>query len=261
MKNTEKTNEAPVAIVLPNYNMPEATDAIGDYIKTNIKYPCELIVVDNGSDLTSPSKYTKLRLTENLQTTAGWLAGLNLADHLEKKYPKKFFAYWILITSTSFPKSTQGDVLEPLVKFLVKNDNAVAIAHSLTKDSTTGWKHLYDSGSGKPRQTWMLDNISTLYRADWFNGIGRFDPKMYMAWGSDLETSYLARKNKKSLWIYDGLSVTKTTDIAYKMNRMNMDTHERHRLATKNMTEVLSNKYGKDWHDIMLNKYVDPSWR
>ncbi|KKQ94571.1 hypothetical protein A2865_00395 [Candidatus Woesebacteria bacterium RIFCSPHIGHO2_01_FULL_39_17] len=250
----------PVAIILPNYNMPEAADALGDYIEKFIKYPHKLIVIDNGSDITPPSKYTSIKVSENLQTTAGWLLGLSVADYLEIKHSLKFFAYWILITSTSFPNG-KADILSPLVKFLVKNPKAVAIAHSLTKDSTTGWKHLYDRGTGKPRRTWMLDNISTLYRADWFNKIGRFDPKMYMAWGSDLETSYIARSQGKSLWVYDGICAKKVTDTAYKMNRMHLSSRKRRSLATKNMEEVMIFKYGENWNKIMRNKYVYPKWR
>src|SRR3989344_4888223 len=150
----------PIAIILPNYNMCEATDAICDYVESNVKYPYKLIVVDNGSDITPPSKWTTISLKKNVQTTAGWLMGLAYADYLEIKHSIKFFAYWILITSTSFPAG-QGDILTPLADFLQKNPKAVGIAHSLTKDSTTDWKHLYDTGGGKPRETWMLDNIST----------------------------------------------------------------------------------------------------
>src|SRR3972149_7928034 len=250
----------PIAIILPNYNMPEAADAIGDYIENYVKYPHKLIIVDNGSDLVKPSKWTSIVLNENLQTTAGWLTGLSFADYLEIKHKAKFFAYWILITSISFP-NTKSDLLSPLVQFLLDNPEAAAISHSLSSASTTNWKHLYDRGTGNPRRTWMLDNISTLYRADWFNKIGRFDPKMTYAWGSDLETSYLARSQGKSLWVYDGLSVTKKSDIAYKMNRMGIRSGERHRKATENMTEVLESKYGNNWKDTIYDKYVDPSWR
>lgn len=235
--------------------MPEATDALCSYIESHIEYPHKLIVVDNGSDLTRPSKWTTVRVSENVQTTAGWLMGLSFADYLEIKHKTKFFAYWILITSTSFLPN-QGDILAPLAEFLQKNPKAAAISHALTEDSTTYWKQLYDTGTHKPRQTWMLDNISTVYRASWFNKIGRFDPKMYMAWGSDLETSYLARKQGKSLWVYDGINVKKTTDIGYKMNRMKMSALKRKLVATKNMVGVLEEKYGKRWRELILNKNV-----
>jgi hypothetical protein len=252
---------APVAIILPNYNMPEATNAICDYVLANINYPHKMIVVDNGTDLTPVSLDTKIRLSENFQTTAGWLSGLYYADLLEQKYGEEFFAYWLLITSTSFPETDQGDILAPLVRFLKEDTQAVGIHHALTHDSTTTWRHLYDRNTQAPRRTWMLDNISVVYRASWFNKIGRFDPKMYMAWGSDLETSYLARSQGRSLWVYDGLRVKKTTDVGYDMGRMNMGAQQRQILATRNMHSVLRSKYGDSWEKIVKGMYVEENWR
>ena len=65
-----------VAVILTNYNMPERTDALGDYLAAHVKHPYDFICVDNASDLMPPSKYTKVHLTANRQTTGGWLAGL-----------------------------------------------------------------------------------------------------------------------------------------------------------------------------------------
>jgi hypothetical protein len=255
------TYSPPIAIIIPNYNMPEATDALGDFIKTNIKYPHKLIVVDNGSDIMNESVFTQIRVEENLQTTAGFLLGLNYADHLERKYGEKFFAYWFLITSTSLPESTTGDILAPLVRYLKEDTQAVGISHALTYESTTHWTHLIDRNTQAPRRTWMLDNISTLYRADWFNEIGRFDPRLYMAWGIDLETSYIARSQERSLWVYDGLRVRKTTDVAYDMGRMNQTAQQRRIIASENMDNVLRTKYGNNWDQIMRGMYVDKDWR
>jgi hypothetical protein len=253
----------PVAIIIPNYNMPEATDALGDYIQANIKYPHKLIVVDNGSDLAPVSKWTKLRLDENLQTTAGWLMGLHLADCIERKYGEEFFAYWFLITSTLFPdpSTNSPDLLAPMVRFLQEEPEAVGIHHALTYDSTTSWRHLIDRGTKNPRRTWMLDNISSVYRARWFNQIGRFDPDLSMGWGVDFETCYLARVSGRSLWVFDGLCVKKITDIGYTMGRMNMSSEQRQLLASRNMDLVLRRRYGPGWESIMRHASVDESWR
>jgi len=67
--------------------MPERTNALVKYIHNHAQvFPVDVIVVDNGSDLVKPSKYTTVRLEKNLQTTGGWLAGL---DSLDQQY----FAY------------------------------------------------------------------------------------------------------------------------------------------------------------------------
>lgn len=224
------------AAIITNYNMPERTDALVEYIRKHVKSAVDVIVVDNGSDLVPASQYTTLKLEKNVQTTGGWLAGL---DSLQGDY----FAYWFLITSTEFVEGLSGDPLTPMVRKLESDPNAVGVANALTPDYKGAWGQLITRGGGGCRKTWMLDNISTLYRADWFDSIGRFDPELVYAWGIDLETCYLARKAGRTLWVCEDAVVKKVTDIGYSMNRMNMSAEERRRLAWINMFDVLERKY------------------
>ena len=130
-----------IAIVITNYNMPERCDALCEHITEQVKWPYELIVVDNGSDLVPPSKYSNVFLEENKQTCGGWLAGFEYADFLEED----FFAYWVMITSAEFPPDS-GDVLTPLAQFLVSNPDAVVVHPALTEDSTTAFNCLNSRG-------------------------------------------------------------------------------------------------------------------
>jgi GT2 family glycosyltransferase len=242
-----------VAAIIPNYNMPERTDALVRYIRKRVKsYPVDVIVVDNASDLVKPSKFTNVYLSKNTQTTGGWLAGL---DALNRQY----FAYWFLITSTEFAPLQSFDPLMPMVAKLKNDDQAVGVHNALTTDSTTAWKHLITRGGIGCRQTWMLDNISSLYRAEWFDGIGRFDPELIYGWGVDLETCYIARQQERTLWVCEDAKVKKITDVGYRLERMNMDSEERKRLARINMRDILSRKYGENWSDLMFGRNVDDS--
>ena len=246
-----------VAIFIVNFNMPERTDALVGHIAQTVKWPHELFVVDNGSDLVSPSKYTNLWLPENRQTTGGWLAGLRFAD----SFNEDFFAYWFLITSAEFLNGN-SDPLTPMAALLVADDNAVGVHPALTADSTTAWTHLISrNGSQKPRRTWMIDNIASLYRADWFDANGRFDPTLKYAWGIDLEACLKARQQGRSLWVDERSQIKKVTNIGYDMGRMNMKAGNREQLAGTNMAEVLSGRYGPNWWDRMLNEGVSDAWR
>lgn len=106
------------AAIITNYNMPERTDALVEYIHSHVKSAVDVVVVDNGSDLVPPSQYTTLHLAKNVQTTGGWLAGL---DSLTRDY----FAYWFLITSTEFVEGLSGDPLTPMVQKLASDPQAV----------------------------------------------------------------------------------------------------------------------------------------
>lgn len=249
-----------IALVLTNYNMPEATDAIIQHVIDNVKWPVDLFVVDNASDIAQPSEWSVMCLPNNVQTTRGWDAGFRLSDIIADSRGEPYLAYWVMITSLKF-FADGVDVLAPMAELLKDNSQAVGVHASLDDKSTTAWNHLRNRGTHAPRRTWMLDNICTLWRADWFNSINRFDTRMTYAWGVDFDTSYLARKQGKELYVHDRVVVRKETDIGYRMNRMGESAEERRENAGAQMDRILSDKYGEDWNWKMREQYVEEDWR
>ena len=243
-----------IAIIITNYNMPERTDALCQHIREFVKWPYSLFVVDNGSDLVPPSRYSNVLLPENVQTTGGWLAGLD-----EAKKQGEWLGYWFLITSAEFVE--QKDTLTPMVAGLLRRPELVGIHPALTNDSTTAWNHLKCRGIGGVRRTWMIDNIASLWRADWFDANGGFDPDLKYGWGIDFELCWKAREQDRWLWVHEGVKVRKITDIGYTMQRMNMSADDRRRIAGQNMADVLSGRYGANWNHRMLNEYVEEYMR
>lgn len=242
------------AAIIVNYNMPERTDALVDFIDSRVHCPVDIIVVDNGSNLQPPSKHTSLHLAQNLQTTAGWLMGLRYADALEIRNKAKYGSYWFLITSAEFVGT--ADPLTPLVEKLEADKSAVACHPALTPDSTTSWEHMKQTGVAGFRSTFMVDNIASLYRTDWFNQAGRFDPALVYAWGIDLETCWKARRDGRTIWINEDQPIKKISNIGYTMGRMNMTAEARQERAGLNMTEVLFKRYGPSWWDRMMKEFT-----
>lgn len=229
--------------------MPERTDALVESIKKYVECSYKLFVIDNGSDIIHPSDYTNVYFGKNIQTTNGWLEALKHATLYNN-----FFAYWFLITSAEYVE--EKDILSPMLWYMREDEIVVGVHPALTEDSTTAWEHLRTRNKdlGLFRKTWMIDNIASLYRADWFDKIGRFDSNLKYAWGIDLETSYIARKQGKSLYVADHLTIKKVTNIGYTMDRMNMSAEDRERKARQNMEIVLSEKYGDDWWNILTKE-------
>jgi len=258
-----------IAVIIPNYNMPEAADAIVDRIRASSdERMYDLFLVDNGSDLVAPAKNTTVLLPTNCQTTGAILCGMAAADrHVrDNKLEHDYIAYWIIITSTTLLEDT--DYISFGINLMSTNKNFVGLMPTLTVKSTSAWKHLFTrkANAAYPRKVflryvWMLDNIATFWRKDWLDSIGRFDPKLTYAWGIDLEASYLARQQNKALLVSDWLNVTKTTDIGYYMSRMNMSADDRRTKAYANMKEILSQRYGPDWEYKMRNENVKEEWR
>lgn len=241
-----------VAAFIVSYNMPERADALADYLKANVAWPMDLYLIDNGSDIAEPARNTNVRLPRNCQTTNGWLRGMAAADLVRRDY----FAYWFLITSAEFIPGS-GDPLAPLAQWLVDEPNAVGVHPALTEDSTTVWKYLITQGGDQPRRVHHIDVIASLFRADWFDGIGRFDPQLYMAHGICLETCWFARKQGRSIWIHEGSHVKKVTDIGYTMKRMNISAEQRLTLARINMDCVLGMRYGSGYWERLQHEYRD----
>lgn len=239
-----------VAAFIVNYNMPERADKLATHILTHTTWPVDVYLIDNGSDKVAPANLTNVYLDRNVQTTGGWLEGLKHATA-----QKDYFAYWFLITSAEF--AHEGDPLTDLAQWLVDNPKAAVIHPALTLDSTTAWKHMkHNNTFPSVRPTWMVDNIASLYRADWFDSVGRFDPRLIYGWGIDLETCWKARRDGMSIWVDERVQVHKVTDIGYKMDRMGMSAQERRRLATANMGAVLSARYGYSWRERMRNEFT-----
>jgi GT2 family glycosyltransferase len=237
------------AILIVNYNMRERADALYEHIVEYVEWPYEIFSIDNGSDLVKPSKYANVRLENNVQTTGGWLAGLEAA-----RSKRDWFAYWFLITSTEFVEP--ADTLTPMVELLVEDDNAVGVHPALTDDSTSDWPHLFDCGSGEPRRTWHIDTIAALYRAEWFDEVGGFDPRMTYAWGIDLDMGWQARQAGRGLYVHEDVQVKKVTDIGYKMGRMNMTADERRQRASGEMAEILADKYGPSCWQRVTGEFI-----
>lgn len=267
-----------VAVFIANYNMPERADALYEHIAMYSATPVDIYLVDNASDLVDPAVHTNVRISPyNKQTTAAWLEGLR-----EAQRHGKYFAYVFCITSADFPADA-GDPITPLVELLQLPMNIVGVHPALTPDSSTSWTHLITRGPGfnlspktngetsgellllgsrgYARRTWMIDNIFSMYRADWFDSIGGFDPDLRYAWGVDLETCYKARQQGLALYVHEGVQIRKVTNVAYKMERMGMSADERSRLAGENMAFYLSRKYGDDWWNVMTNYLVEMEWR
>lgn len=239
------------AIIICNYNMPECTDRLVEHILRTVHVPYNLIVVDNGSDLVEPSRHTTFNLPENKQTGGGFLAGLDYADSLdEHKY------YWLLITSASFYKKDRRDPLEMLISVMDDDSLTYAVQPSIRFGSEQAWSRWLEPREEKiPRRIWGVDYISTLFRAEYFNKIGRFRPELPMMYGTIGECNWKARKEGYHIYVHDGYTMKKHTDIGYKMNRMNMTSGERRDKAMRESNRVLIPIYGDEYQERFGYEY------
>lgn len=233
------------AIIVCSYNMPERTDALCEHILKTVKVPHTLYVIDNGSDLVEPSLYTTHWLPDNLQTGGGFRRGLEFADKFDYKY------YWLLITSAAFIETDTRDPLECLLPIMEQDEMAYAVQPSIKfgKKEEAWSKWLEPRKHSTFRRIWGVDYISTLFRAEFLNKIGRFRKELPMMWGAIGECNYKARKRGWHIYVCDNYTMRKETDIGYKMDRMNMTSVDRKRIAAAESDRVLTPIYGSNYRE------------
>jgi len=238
------------AIIICSYNMPEYTDALYEHIVKTVHVPYDLIIVDNGSDIAEPSKYTTFAIPENVQTTQGFLQGYEFADSLRKDY----FAYWHIITSTKFNKYDTRDILAPMLDVLENDSKAYAVSPAMVFGYDQAWSRIMTPRGAGIRKENNIDYIASVFRADYFNQIGRFRPELTMMWGVVGECNWKARKAGYNLYVHDDYFMYKDTNVGYNMHRMNMSVDDRTHSASAEADRVLVPIYGEDfrkrhWHE------------
>lgn len=252
----EKVVPLRVAAIIPARDVSELVDAMVERIQKTV-VSLDIIVVDDDSQPGKKSKYTALSLHKNLRPNRTRRMGLHYADYLGHEY----FGYWMMATSALLPDEPE-DLLLPLVSFLSETPDAVCVQPAYSADSRAPWaKLLGDRGTGKPRQVWTIEFVAALYRADWFNAVGRLGPEWILGWGTDLELSYKARMQGRSLWVHEGLTLKKDSYIAHEMDgqRRERTADEYWTDARGEMKRVLEMKYGPDWKKVMESQ-AKPEW-
>ncbi len=105
-----------ISIIIINYNVPERTDAIVEYLHDRIEVPYRIHVIDNGSTKEEYiSKYTTTRVFPNRHKTGGVLTGLHMASKDNPDY------YWIISTNMQFIP-TDSDPAHELSNVLAVGD-------------------------------------------------------------------------------------------------------------------------------------------
>lgn len=237
-------------IVICNYNMPESTDNLAQHIKNTVKSPYDLVVVDNGSTERT-SDHTTLYLPENVQMTRGFMEGVRSLDETGRTYD----FYWLIITSVEFDPEDKRDP----VKLLTSNfdENTFAVQPSLTKTGmeTTAWEVLKPRNTLFRRRVWATDYCCTMYRAAWFNELGRWNENLRRGWGVGDELFYLARKKGWKIYTQDGYVMRHKIAIGYDLDRMGETYKKRAEKAKEEMDAEFIPKYGERYLDVLNWSY------
>jgi hypothetical protein len=236
----------PVAIVISNYNMPEAVDRlVADFARIT-RWPYDLVVADNGSDKVPPSRHTALSWRENLGPAAVWRIATTWAERLAHKRGAPHLGYLLCCTSTLIPpEQGERDLVAALAEALLADPNAVFVHPAHVRGSGCSYPHLFDAGSGGLRRVGFAEAMCGLVRADWWHAVGGFDPAFQLNWGCDIDLCMQARLQGRGVWLHEGALVGKEDSLGYHSGRYEMSAEERRTRATAEMNAIFKRKYGK----------------
>jgi len=243
-----------VAVIIPNCDTPELAKNISKHIFRNtliVNQNYRVITVNNGSQNLNWEDKLENYITVSfpVEMTHAILLGLHFADAQEKLLRKKFDAYWILTTSVSF--LLEDDYLSPMMKVLFSSDDIVMVSPAI---SGTAWEELNKS-EGYSKSVRAIDNNAVLYKADWFNSIGRYDPDLTCAWGSSLETCWMARRDGKKIIVINDLEMAKDDGIAERMGRRLLSREDRNSRCSEEMHRILGAKYGPNFLEKLRKEF------
>jgi len=233
-----------ISIVIVNYNVPELTNSIVDYIENKVNIEYKLHVVDNGSDKELISEYTTLRLDNNRNKLGGLLTGMYVAAKDNPEY------YWNISTNMQFIPS-ELDPAQELVKAISSVDNAVAVI-PYWQGELHDWTHqtfgrVENSIYHKVKRV----GVYSMFNSEWLDSIGWFDPCLTSSWGTDFELKYLANKQNKVFLVHDviGYNITKST--VNKLNRSSIDLGKYQKECNDELERVMTRKYGTNWREVI----------
>lgn len=199
-------NKLKVCVVIPNWN---GEDLLAESLQSIEKqtYPCQVVVVDNGSTDNSvkivKEKFPKIHLIELAKNT-GFTGGVNAG--LSYALSEKFDAIALLNNDAE----AEPDWLENLVKELGKDSKIGIVTGKLMRhnrkhiDSTgdfyTIWgipmprgRNQADTGQyDQPESVFGASGGASLYRATMLKEVGLFDERFF-AYIEDVDISFRAR--------------------------------------------------------------------
>lgn len=228
--------------------MPESTDRLVEFIRSNFKEEYKLIVVDNGSD--TPSKYTDIKLPENINKLGGVLIGMK---ELTTYYPT---LYWNISTSTEFIDFGE-DFSTCLSSALRSYKDAVSITPGYTGEVIDKTNRVNLAIENSVVHESPLVGVYSMFDAEWLDSIGWFDERLKSTFGTDFETSYYAKQQGKKMLVHDLARVKVSKGPVYKLGRAGIDLDTYQKQCIEEMNTIMSLKYGDNWRLVLgVTEYV-----
>ena len=260
-----------IGMISVNFNMDHIMRQNIEYVRRCVKSPIDIFVLDQSSEekyrFTSEDAVKNevhlLQSNTNVHAGHGFNLILQLADSYTAYNDLPAYDYY-LVSVTSALMDPEGDrtddVFTPCLEFLESNEDAVMCQPVYRADSDAANLHLFNQGTGKPRQVQHLEYCAALFRGDWFREIGGWAAEMKIH-GHDLWFSYLARLDEKTMWVHEGVEIKRDQDNGYANERVGDSRMERANIAMQTFAPFAHAMLGPNWWPALWYQHsTDPNW-
>lgn len=248
-----------VAIILPSYNMHGAVVELKSQIERLVKWPYSLILVENGSESIELPHIYDVILSQNVNTTGGFMAGINHALWLEATGQIPYIeAVWLMTTSaTGFPEL---DPLTPMMEFMAHTSRVACVTPGWIGEFTSPvHKALRHRGTGEIRRTW-IGGLNSVWDRRFLEYYRWLPIELPHSWGIDYQLSLRARQRMYSLWVDDRSGIKIEENIGHRLEKMGEPVESRQARARAEMENYMTKRYGPDWLDHVTNDCTNPEW-
>jgi len=231
-------NNATFLIV--NYNLPEAVDEIRDSLPNG-----RWVIVDNGSDIMPPHKSTNIYMSKNRYWISGLLRGL---DSVDTEY------VWIFTTSMG-AVSCEMDALNEMLYIFALMSDAISVSPAWVGELTSP-THKAFAQTDESYHKSQLCSPAAMWRTEFIKS--NLDPRLIYGWGSEFDLGYIAKQQGYSHYINDRVTVKIKEHNGYADGRRAEELSAINEKASRNMDEVLTEKYGVAWKELLgLNRLLN----
>lgn len=238
-----------------SYNAPEATDKLLESIKNTFSRTIPTTVLDNGSLTDKISKHTTHRIEKNIRMTRGF----NLALSILKKEYEDYDNFW-LFTNDCYFMPNDLCPLTSCEKYIKKYPD-IGILHPSESASVEVCFDVKNNPEIKGVKLVVeYDFVCPIFTKKCLNLLDwRFSDDLYLGWGLDYESSFIARKNGLSVGINHEIVIGHNTSYTYDNNldELYKNRNSFYFEAKSQMKEYFNKKYGASWHNLFSTTYAE----
>lgn len=203
-------------VIILNHNLPDITDKLYESLLPYKKHDYDLMILDNGSKKEFRSKFTHLKLKENIF----WGGALNYSF----RYVQENKEYDSLLFLNNDIELNGEIFVQKMRDCLFSHE--LAVVSPCIAGKADPWKQMQNWGCVGVRLVKWIDNQAPLFHRKLIEEIGQFDPILKYGWGQELVCYEVCLQQKWIIGVIDSLCILHYGRQTFERNRLMLKDKE-----------------------------------